>query len=339
MKGTKVVESKDYNYVFRKSDGFFARWGATKDIDPEMAPFPEIADIEITTVCKGPGNKICNFCYKANTPSGSHMDLETFQKVLDKIKPTKGRIGVTQIALGVDAQCESNPDTFAIMEACRDADVVPNVTVADITDETADKLASICGAVAVSRYENKDLCYDSVKRLTDRGLNQTNIHMMVSEETYSQAIETITAYKVDPRLHKLNAIVLLSLKTKGRGVGHTQLPQEKFNFLVDLARDLDVPIGFDSCSAHKFLKAIEGREDYEELSQLTEPCESTLFSAYISAEGKFYPCSFSERHDKWGEGLPVQDYEDFLEIWNHDRTRAFREDLLTNKRVCPLYEI
>lgn len=32
-KDAKIVKSKDYNYMFRKSDGFFARWGKTKEDD------------------------------------------------------------------------------------------------------------------------------------------------------------------------------------------------------------------------------------------------------------------------------------------------------------------
>ena len=63
---------------------------------------------------------------------------------------------VTQIAFGVDAQCTSNPYTFEIMKYAREKGIVPNVTVADISDNTADFLATTCGAVAVSRYANKD---------------------------------------------------------------------------------------------------------------------------------------------------------------------------------------
>lgn len=29
----KIVKSKDYNYMFRKSDGLFARWGGKEEDD------------------------------------------------------------------------------------------------------------------------------------------------------------------------------------------------------------------------------------------------------------------------------------------------------------------
>lgn len=334
----KHMRSENYNFDFDKKTGYFARWGKTKDEDPQFG-LPEIADIEITTKCSGPGGKLCPFCYKANTPNGSNMSIETFKIILSKLPKT-----VTQIALGADANCTMNPDIWKIMEASRAQGVVPNITVADISDETADKLIKYCGAVAVSRYANKDICYDSIKKLTDRGMKQVNIHMMISKETYNQALETIADYKNDPRLAKLNAIVFLSLKTKGRGKrGFSQLSHEEFAELVNLCLDSNTPFGFDSCGAHKFLKSISGLDDQKRklLEMSVEPCESSLFSIYIDTFGVFYPCSFSPDTDVWGnDGLNVLECNDFIkDIWKHERTEQFRKKLLSNKRNCPLYTI
>jgi hypothetical protein len=78
---TKVVSSENYNFVFYKRSGFFARWGKTKDEDPEFAPSPEILDIEITTKCNGPDGKLCPFCYKSNNPNGYNMSFHTFKTI------------------------------------------------------------------------------------------------------------------------------------------------------------------------------------------------------------------------------------------------------------------
>ena len=52
----KVINTPTYNYKFNKVDGYFCRWGKTKDDDPIYAPLgPEIVDIEISTIC----NKNC----------------------------------------------------------------------------------------------------------------------------------------------------------------------------------------------------------------------------------------------------------------------------------------
>jgi len=94
----KIVRSKKYNYQFNKETGFFARWGKTKKDDPQMAPTPEILDIEVTTKCTGittpdGKNHLCKFCYKSNTPDGNNMLFETFKKILDNFKITsKARV-------------------------------------------------------------------------------------------------------------------------------------------------------------------------------------------------------------------------------------------------------
>ena len=334
---SKILTSPDFHYLFNKETGFSAVWGAKTEDDPEWCPFgPLIADIEITTSCKGPGGKLCSFCYKSNNPDGEYMTLDTFKKVFDKLPDT-----LQQIAFGVDAQCESNPDVLEIMAHCRDNGVIPNVTVADITDTTAECLSELCGAVAVSRYKDKNYCYDSVKKLTDRGMDQVNIHMMISEETYTQALETIVDIACkEPRLRGLNAIVFLSLKKKGRGDGFTPLSQERFKVIVDFCLKHKIGFGFDSCSAHKFLDSIKAHTDCEGLKMVTEPCESTLFSLYLDVNGDLYPCSFCEGIDGWEFGVSVLDCEDFIDdIWINPRVRKFRDQLLWNDRNCPVFDI
>lgn len=329
-KRLQVFSSPDYNYVFNRETGHFARWGATYDDDPQTAPVPEIIDIEVTTIC----NNGCPFCYKGNTQNGRNMSQETFKSIIDRMP------FLTQCAIGADAGGMSNPELFDMMRYARAKGIVPNITVADITDETADNLAELCGAVAVSRYANKNKCYDSVKRLTDRGMKQVNIHIMVSEETLGQVKETLGDYLTDPRLKKLNAIVLLSLKRKGRGVNHRTLSQEKFSGLVKFALDNQIPIGFDSCSAHKFAASVTGHEKELEFRTLTEPCESTLFSAYVDVDGKFWPCSFCEHDESFSEGIDVAGCADFKrDVWDHPRTIEWRKRLLDGGRKCPMYEV
>jgi len=341
----KKVKSEDYNYIFNYETGFFARWGKNPKEDPNYSPLgPEILDIEITTKCKGPGGKLCKFCYKANTPNGENMSFETFKKVLDNMPDN-----LTQLAFGADAQCESNPDIWKMMDYCRNNGrnkVIPNITVADITDETADKLVANCGAVAVSRYADKNICYDTVKKLTSRGLKQTNIHVMISQETLEVAMETINDYHNDPRLKDLNAIVFLSLKKKGRGETHNPLTQDQFKELVDIAMNSNTPIGFDSCSAHKFLVSIKGHEKEEEMTTCTEPCESFgMFSSYINVKGDYFPCSFCEgSHPDFMTGVNVAHCNDFMkDVWDSDLIKRWRSKMIKRKQQCnfncPIFEV
>ena len=335
----KSFRSNHYNFNFNTENGYFERWGKTQSDDPDYCTFgPEIADIEITTICRGPGGKLCPFCYKANTPNGTYMTIDTFKEIFSKFNKEV----LTQIAFGVDAQCESNPDTFKIMEYCRENGVIPNVTVADINDSVADKLANLCGAVAVSYYGNDDICFNSIKKLTDRGMTQINIHSMISNETFSRNAYLLQVVKSDHRLRELNAIVFLSLKKKGRGVGYNKMTEAQFKYLIATVFKNKIPFGFDSCTAPKFLDAIKDFPNYKQLEMISEPCESSLFSAYIDVHGNYYPCSFCENVI---EPISMLQCDNFLnDIWYAKSIVEFRNKLLNNKnkngiRMCPVYDI
>lgn len=339
----KIVMSKDYNYIFNKNNGVFVRWGNDKKDDPLYAPSNEILDLEVTDICTGINGKVCPFCYKSNLPTNKHnMSFEDFKIIFDKV--SKKHL-LTQIAFGVDSHCTSNPDIWKMMEYSKQHGVIPNVTVAQIDDEVAEKISNHCGACAVSVYENKEVAYDSVKKLTDRGMTQVNIHKMICNEFYEQSLELIDDVKNDRRLEKLNAVVFLSLKQKGRGVGFHPLDNEKFLKLIKKSFENKIGFGFDSCTAPKFLKAAQVLGFYDKVKDFSEPCESSLFSAYINVKGEFYPCSFSENTEGWETGLDVLHCEDFVkDIWNNEKTIQFRNKLLKNTdcnhcRMCPIYKI
>jgi hypothetical protein len=335
-KDMKLYKSHDFNYGFNKQTGATFTYGVNKEHNPEVAPFPMIADIEITERCSGPGDGPCKFCYKANTAnSGAVMSLDTFKILCDKL-PRE----LTQIAFGVDAKLESNPEWYEIFKYARKSGFIPNATVANITQETANKLASVCGAVAVSRYSDKNWCYDSLARLRNAGLKFRNIHILVSSETIPWILETFEDFHSDERLFGTTAIVLLSLKKKGRGKGFTRCSEEDFEMIVDKAMKMKIPFGMDSCSAHKAMAALKKYPEYDQIKDMIEPCESSLASAYLNAEGMYFPCSFTEGTEGWTTGLDVVDCNNFIEdIWNHPRTLLFREMLLANERRCPIYNV
>jgi len=361
----KIYQSPGYNYLFNRVTGDFARWGKTRDDDPEFSPVgPEILDIEIVTDgCVGPGMNLknsdknisenpgktdrggpCCFCYKGNkaTPP-TNMSLETFIKIFDSMPQT-----LTQIAFGITS-VQANPDFFAMMEYCREFGVIPNYTTAgaDLTDEIVQETARLCGAVAVSAYEaDKNVCYDAVKRFTDAGMTQCNIHVLASRETLGFVYEVLEDVKTDPRLAKLNAIVFLGLKPKGRAKGKFfPVTQKEFDNLVASCLAEGIRFGFDSCSAPRF-------EDYVKRADLKEgqraaflsssdSCESGLASSYINVEGKFYPCSFGEDMAPFEDGISCLETDNFMDVWDHPRVAAWRKELIGSAvngcRQCLLY--
>ena len=262
----KICRSKDYNYNFNKKVGYFERWGRTLEEDPDYAPFgPEILDMEISTICNGIGSGPCKWCYKSNTGVGENMSFEKFKTIFHKLPKT-----LTQIAFGI-GDIDSNPDFFRIMDYCRNNEhnfVAPNVTITGfgLTNEYANKLASLCGAVSVSMYDPKDICYDAVKKLTDLGMKQVNIHRLVADETYEACLEVMGDAQYDERLKDLNAIVFLALKPIGDRNNLNKLGTEKYKNLIDYAFKNNIRVGFDSCSAPMFLEAVKDRDDYKELA-------------------------------------------------------------------------
>ncbi len=339
------MKGKNYNFVFDYETGFFARWGATKEDNPLYSPGgPEIADIEISTICSGPFGKRCDFCYKNDTAHiKKNMSLDTFDKVIKRVNQNNF---LCQVALGI-GDVDANPDLIPIFRYCRENRIVPNITVNGARlDEVfegktyAEHIAHYCGAVSVSNYDD-DLCFNAVKKLTDLGMKQVNIHQIMSDETIEQCIELLDKAKHDPRLDKLNAIVFLSYKAKTKCSNMTVLKnEEKYNELIRKAFEKNISIGFDSCGATRFIKAIENRHDFEEIKQFVEPCESGLFSIYINTDGHFFPCSFTEGVGDWGKGIDVANCDDFMkDVWFSDRVIEWRKMLISCNRSCPMFNV
>jgi hypothetical protein len=81
-------------------------------------------------------------------------------------------------------------------------------------------------------------------------------------------------------------------------------------------------------------------KDYETFKTISEPCESTCFSAYVNSKGDYFPCSFTEGQDEWVDGLSVPACKNFVkDIWNHEKSLKFRNELFTNNRNCPIFEV
>lgn len=316
----KILKSENYNYIFDKHTGSFMRWGKTKADDPPYSKFgPEIVDIEISEVC----THGCSFCYKSNVKAGKNMSLDTYKQVLDKLPKT-----VTQIAFGI-GDIDGNPDLFPILEETRKASIIPNITIhgRGLTDQYAKQFVNVLGGIAVSWY-NKDVALEAIFKLKKAGMNIVNIHYMLSEETYQGALDLLELYKTDSILQKVTAIVFLSLKQKGRGIGFTPLSEDKFKNLLEYVNI--VPMGFDSCTAGKFMRNVSNPEKYE---QYIEPCESTRFSLYINVDAKVYPCSFAEQ----GEGIDIIGAKSFIDnVWNAPQTVRFRNKCIKCSPNCPL---
>lgn len=335
----KVIQSENFNHYFRKSDGLSMTWGKIPEEDPEMCPYgPLIADIEISTICKGITNSSgrqvpCSFCYKANTAKGKNMSLSTFREIFAKFPKSLG-----QVAFGIGS-IEANEDLFSIMEYCRynplGRVVIPNITIngEDLSDYHVSMLAKLCGSIAISHY-NDEKCFSAVKRLSDAGMKQVNIHQIINDDKLDECFSLVNKY-INKEIPGLNAIVFLTMKPKGRGINCSKLTnKEKYKELIDLALSNNVPIGFDSCGCTNFLSVIKDRSNYQQLQQVSEPCESFgLFSCYIDVNGDYFPCSFCSGQPGWERGISVLECNDFVkDIWLSEKVSYWRNLAIQNNR-------
>lgn len=334
-KKIKAFKSQFYNYHFDKETGFFARWGESMEEDPSYSPFgPEILDIEITKgTCKGN----CSFCYKCNGNDQEvyNMTFEEFKNIFDKMP-----IILTQIAFGI-TDIYANPDFFKMMEYARENGVIPNYTAhgLDFDDYAIQKTVELCGVVCIS-VVNKEKTFESIRRLYKAGMKLINIHYVLAEETYDEAIELIDEIKDSDLAEMINAIVFLDYKPKGANPDHMHhlTKIEKFVNLINILEESELNFGFDSCSGPLFYKSFENKEARDMIELFAEPCESGIFSSYINCTGDFYPCSFSEGEGEWKTGVSVLEANDFLnDVWEHKRTKEWRENLLNSSRNCKCY--
>ena len=286
-------------------------------------------------------------CYKNNQNiPATNMSFETFKTILDKFPLT-----LTQVAFGITG-VETNPNFIKMLTYCRRfKGIIPNFTLSgiDLTEEMAKYCAGIVGALAVSAYQSdKNICYDTVKRFTDLGVKQTNIHLLVSEETLDFVYEVLKDITRDPRLAKLNAVVFLGLKPKGRAK-HTFHPvgSEEYRKLVEFCFAKQFSIGFDSCSAPKFEEAVRylhiSDDKKKRLIQHSESCESSLFSSYVNVHGLYWHCSFTEDEPD-EEMVDVLKADNFLQdVWYSPEVNRFRSRLITSVkdgcRHCTVFNL
>lgn len=340
--------SPEYNWNYDSKTGFFMRWGKTQEDDPEFSPIgPEILDLEVSTICHGPGIP-CSFCYKGNTPTGEYMTHSRFLEILNKLPNN-----LTQIAFGV-GNIDANPDLEKILQSTINRNIVPNITINGYRMDAKwfDILVNKCGSIAVSSYNNDDQCFNTVFELCDRGALQVNIHKVFHDDTVGECLDLIKKIKTDSRLRSLNAVLFLMLKPKGRACNTLPIKDlSKFQQVIDEALKLNVKIGFDSCSAPSVLRSLHDPQFLEICSKLIEPCEAFLFSSYANVRGEFFPCSFCEGQSGWETGLLITPETDFItDIWNHPKIQTWRDNLLKSSseckcdrkpicRSCPMFDI
>ena len=321
-----------HNMTFNEFKDIFHKVAKTKVITTFKSGFPSIsADI----------NSSWENCNTKEDYINRAKEIYTYQDDIKDIRIYNEGL-LQQIAFGI-CDIGTNPDFFKMLAYCREFDVIPNYTchALDMNEEYAKLTAKYCGAVAISVY-NKEKSYNAVKMLADAGMKQINFHVIAHDKSYNKIFSILDDLTTDERIKgKVKAVVLLKYKPKGNGVGKFKhLSDEQYREIINYATERNIGIGFDSCSAHAYLRVIKDDKDYDKKAICAEPCESACFSSYINHKGEFFACSFCENEGMWKEGIPVLEAPDFEEsVWNNYQTIRFRKMLLNNERKCPMFRL
>jgi len=222
------------------------------------------------------------------------------------------------------------------------------LTGVDLTDEIATQVSNLCGAVAVSVHPGQnDIGYNTIKKFTDLGMKQVNIHLMVSQETLESIHKVIDDRQADDRLRDMNAIVFLGVKPKGRAIasGYQPITTDQYKELIQKCLAADINFGFDSCSAPKFEKAVKNlklsNKVKNQMITASESCESSLFSAYINVFGEYWHCSFAEGEQKQTFVDTLQSKDFLRDIWYSYVVEDFRNKCVSSMkdgcRLCTVF--
>jgi hypothetical protein len=249
---------------------------------------------------------------------------------------------VLQLAMGI-TNLTTNPELLQICHFSQQMGITPNITCHGkdkVSDEFLKSLCECCGSIAVSRYD-KNKTYDFLERLHYAGCRQTNLHVLVSEETFEDVMETMDDMANDKRLKYLGSLILLFLKQRGRGTDFHRISNDKMNIMFKTALDNNLNFGFDICCSHRFTNFIKKYDNQDlNIPQVYDVCDSSRFSGYVNTLGEYCPCSFIEDNGMWLNGPNVFECKNFIDdIWNGPTQEEYRSILMGKNNTCLFYNV
>jgi len=327
---TKKIETDRYVILFNGITGFEVMTGINGNPDPFILDSPSMIDVGIMGHC----SNNCKICYQGNL-NIPNMKLEDYKSIVDQCK---GHIN--QVALGGKGDPNKHENFKEILEYSRENNISPNYTTSGngLTDLEVEYTKKWCGAVACSSYD-KPFTFSALNKFIEAGM-KTNIHFVVSTETFDNAIRLINGEDIWENkfpLNKLNAIIFLLFKPQGNGADKKYLCLNE-NQIKEFSNALFTPkctfkVGCDSCMINK-VSQVRELTDNEKIC--VDTCEGSRMSCYISPDMMFMPCSFG---DKNTYGVKITKNNTIQNIWENGAPFVmFRDKLKKDPMRCP-YEL
>lgn len=315
----------NYNFIADPITGYTFRWGNTIEENPNIAPWPELADISISNYC----TNNCEYCYRGSNSNGKFISINEYNFILNQL--THDKYGsVFQIALG-GGEPLLHPHFVEMLEITRENfRIIPNYTTNGnhFNEEILEATKKYCGAIAVS-YDsyrtnlNTEMLIKIGKLLKEYGIN-ANIHYVLSIKTIKDAINILKG-QYDKAFQFFNAIIFLTYKPYGRANINDSLKVDENinNFLKQIDYgESKLKIGFDACFVPFLLQKTRVDPDF------IDSCECAFFSVYIDENLNVMPCSFC--NDK-KYTFNLREY-DFSTIWKK-HFGSYREKVRASCRL------
>lgn len=239
---------------------------------------PELLDISITNYCE----RGCDFCYRETSPQGIFMPLEQYIDIMTQAEA----VGTLQVALG-GGNPNQHPDFCRILEITREHHIIPSYTTngQGMTDEIYDTTKRCCGAMAVSWYEPYSEALQVIENCHKRDI-KVNVHYLLNRNSLQAATHMLRSNM--SFLRPINAIVFLNYKPVHSSHALCLIDDHDLDdFLCAVREFRGCKLGFDSCMI-SYLTKIENAV----CTSTMDFCEAGRFSAFISENGRMYPCSF-----------------------------------------------
>ncbi len=312
-------KSENYNFTGNTENGITFRWAKTFEENPQIAPWPELADISISNHC----SKGCDFCYRNSTVNNSFLSIDNYELILKNLQSERWG-NVFQVALGGGEPLE-HPDFFDIIDLTNKFNIIPNFTTngINLNEKTLEKLQNKVGAIAISVVKADEFVLNKkIINLIKNFKIKFNIHFVLNDETINHAIDILT--NKPELLNIINGLIFLTYKPKGRGdVKNCLKKDERYYNFLNLVNKSDLNIGFDACFVPSLLHHTHINKNF------IDSCECAFFSVYIDELLNVKPCSFG--NDKYSYNL--KDFS-FEEIWNN-KFNDYRSKIVNNcSAIC-----
>lgn len=340
QQSSDFIKLHDVNFhfdtYFNPGNGQYLRTGIIDsaghdtDVDPFMSSFPHLLDVGIMGHCNHGLSGKCqasgNRCYQNGLNIWQeNMSLDNFK---DIVLQSKGQ--VFQFALGGRGDPDQHESIEAILSFSRENGIIPNMTTSgyELTPAKAKMMATYCGATAVSWYKTP-YTWKAIDLLLEYG-SKVNIHFVLSNESIDEAIYMIE-HETLPE--QINRIIFLLFKPVGQGEGDDVLRlSDKTRYFFSLM-DTDYGLkkmGFDSCCVPAVVNCARVVDP-----KCYDGCEAGRFSAYITPDMNFLPCSFDQSL-QWAVSL--QDHS-IQEAWLSPQLQDFRQTIKAACPSCPEHDL